>query len=147
MPTEATFNDGLATRRAVLGDAYVDSALESSSSLDEEFQDFVTRYCWGSVWTDVRLSRRERSLITLAITAALGRPDEFRIHLGGALRNGVKDEELVALLKHIAVYAGVPAAVSGWRALKNVSRNLMDGVPPVSAAQPAAWADGEFPPA
>jgi|SRR5699024_8560060 len=103
---------GLAVRREVLGDEYVDRALEHTDALTKEFQEFVSGYCWGGIWTDERLSRRERSLIVLAITAALGKEAEFEAHTHGALRNGVKEEEIASLMRQIAVYCGVPAAVT-----------------------------------
>jgi 4-carboxymuconolactone decarboxylase len=117
--------EGLAVRRAVLGDEYVDKALAHDDALSTEFQEFVTEYCWRGVWTDKRLSRRDHSLLTLGITAALGRFSEFEIHLTGALRNGISPDELSAMLRQITVYCGVPAAVNCVGALR---RALDDGV-------------------
>ena len=112
--------DGLAVRREVLGPEYVDRALSRRGPLDEEFQEFVTDYCWGGVWTDERLSRRERSLLVLGMTGALGRLDEFEIHIRGALNNGVTTDELAAVLRQIAVYCGVPAGVGCAGAIRKV---------------------------
>jgi alkylhydroperoxidase/carboxymuconolactone decarboxylase family protein YurZ len=112
--------DGLAVRREVLGAEYVDRALSRQGPLDEEFQEFVTDYCWGDVWTDERLSRRERSLLVLGMTAALGRMGEFEAHTRGALNNGVSEQELAAVLRQIAVYCGVPAGVGCAGAMRNV---------------------------
>lgn len=106
------FERGMETRRAVLGAQYVDRAVNGDGPLDQEFQRFITEYCWGSVWTDDRMTHRDRSLMTLAMTGALGRMDEFRLHLQGAERNGVTTDELAALIKQITVYCGVPAGVS-----------------------------------
>jgi len=114
------FEKGLSVRREVLGAAYVDAALAGSSSFEQEFQTFVTEACWGTIWCDERLQRRDRSLLVLAMTAALGRMDEFRIHAAGALRNGVTEPELAAALKQIGVYCGVPAAVSCLKVLREV---------------------------
>lgn len=113
-------NDGLAVRREVLGAEYVDRALARQGPLDAEFQEFVTDYCWGEVWTDERLTRRERSLLVLGMTGAMGRLSEFEIHTRGALNNGVSTDELAAVLRQIAVYCGVPAGVGCAAAMRNV---------------------------
>ena len=115
-----SFNRGLTVRRQVLGQKYVDAALRRDGELDAEFQRFVTEYCWDAIWTDDRLTRRERSLIVLAVTAALGRDAEFRIHLAGALKNGIAPPELLAAIKQISVYAGIPAGVSAMHSLREV---------------------------
>lgn len=112
--------DGLAVRREVLGAEYVDRALARQGPLDEEFQEFVTDYCWGDVWTDERLTRRERSLLVLGMTGAMGRLGEFEIHTRGALNNGVTTDELAAVLRQIAVYCGVPAGVGCAAAMRKV---------------------------
>lgn len=112
---------GMAVRRAVLGNAYVDRATAREDPMSKEFQEFVTAYCWGQIWTeDDRLSRRERSLLVLAMTAALGRMGEFEAHAAGALRNGIDPDELTAVVKQIAVYCGVPAGVSAAGTLRKV---------------------------
>jgi 4-carboxymuconolactone decarboxylase len=97
-------------RRAVLGDAHVDSAVERTTGFTADFQDFITRYAWGEIWTRPGLDRRTRSLITLASLVALGREEELAMHVRAARRNGVTVEELQELFLHCAVYAGVPAA-------------------------------------
>lgn len=112
--------EGLAVRRRVLGDAYVDNATRSDDLISRGFQPLVTNYCWDEIWTDETLSLRERSIIVLAITGALGRMEEFRIHTRGAINNGVNEEEFLALIKQIAVYAGVPAGVSGSKVMREV---------------------------
>ena len=107
------FDQGMAMRRAVLGDEYVDKAIANAPSA--EFQRLVTEYCWGECWGDTTLSRRERSLLNLGMIAALGKMHEFELHVGGALRNGVTQDELFAAIKQIAVYCGVPVGVDCMR--------------------------------
>lgn len=118
--------DGMAARRAVLGNTYVDRATSRDDPLSKEFQEFVTTYCWGQIWTDDRLTRREHSLLTLAMTAALGRMDEFEAHAAGAIRNGIDTGELAAIVKQIAVYCGVPAGVAAAGALRKVLETTTD---------------------
>lgn len=113
-------SDGMSVRRAVLSDSYVDNALSRRDAVSVEFQDFITKYCWDEVWTDRRLSRREHSLLTLAMTAALGRMAEFEAHTVGALRNGLRPDELAAVLRQITVYCGVPAGVGAAGAIRKV---------------------------
>lgn len=110
-------SDALAVRRAVLGDEYVDRALADDSHGSADFQEFTTATAWA-LWTRPGLSRRDRSLLTLAITAAMGRMDEFELHLGGARRNGVTDAEIDEIVMHIGGYAGVPAAVAARRVVR-----------------------------
>jgi 4-carboxymuconolactone decarboxylase len=112
-------SDAMQVRREVLGDEYVDSSTEHADPLTREFQAFVTNYCWGEIWTDDRLSRVEHSLVVMAVTAALGRMREFEIHVRGALRNGLTPDQLTAVLRQIAVYAGVPAAVSALPSVRS----------------------------
>ena len=99
---------GMRTRREVLGDAHVDRALAAATELTAPFQDFITRYAWGEVWTEDTLSRRERSVATLAALVALGAEGELALHVRAALRNGMSEQEIGAVLRHTAVYAGVP---------------------------------------
>lgn len=132
---------GMSVRRAVLGDEYVERALSNDDPLTMEFQDFVTKNCWGVVWTDDRLSRREHSLLTLAMTAALGRMDEFEAHSRGALRNGVTEEQLAAVVKQVAVYCGIPAGVNASKAARKVLQ-ANNGPQGTDAEIPAANSDG-----
>jgi 4-carboxymuconolactone decarboxylase len=97
-------------RRAVLGDAHVDRAAARATPFTAPFQEFITRYAWGGVWTRDGLDRRTRSIITLSVLTALGRENEIALHVSGALRNGLSPEEISEVLIHTAVYAGVPAA-------------------------------------
>jgi len=124
MKHEELSAEGLATRRRVLGDEYVDRATQSDDLLSQGFQPLVTNYCWDQIWNDDSLSARERSLVVLSITAAMSRMEEFRLHTLGALNNGLTEPELLALLKHIAVYAGVPAGVSGLKVMREVIAEL-----------------------
>ncbi|SHF77307.1 4-carboxymuconolactone decarboxylase /3-oxoadipate enol-lactonase [Jatrophihabitans endophyticus] len=102
--------DGMATRRAVLGDAHVDAAVEATTPLTAPFQQFITRYAWGEVWGRPDLTRRERSVATLAALTAIGAEHELVLHVRAARRNGLTPEEIVGVLHHTAVYAGVPRA-------------------------------------
>ncbi|MEI4270296.1 4-carboxymuconolactone decarboxylase [Klenkia sp. LSe6-5] len=101
---------GMRTRREVLGDAHVDRAVAGVVPLTADFQDFITRVAWGDLWQRPGLDRRTRSMLTLAITAALRHWDEFALHVRAAVNNGLTDEEVAEVCLHTAVYAGVPAA-------------------------------------
>ena len=101
---------GLRTRREVLGDEHVDRAIAATTEFTAPFQDFITRYAWGEIWNRPGLGRRERSMITIAVLAALGREEELAMHIRAALRNGVTPPEISEVLLHLAVYAGVPAS-------------------------------------
>jgi len=101
---------GMAVRRAVLGDEHVDRAVAATTSFTEPFQDFITRYAWGEIWSRPGLSRAERSIVTLAVMAALQHENELAMHVKAALRNGLSAEQIQEVLLQVAVYAGVPAA-------------------------------------
>jgi len=101
---------GMTVRRAVLGDEHVDRAVATTTSFTEPFQDFITRYAWGDVWSRPGLSRAERSMITLAMLAALQHENELAMHVRAALRNGLSPGQIQEVLLQVAVYAGVPAA-------------------------------------
>jgi 4-carboxymuconolactone decarboxylase len=109
------FDKGMAVRRQVLGDAYVEKAIGNANEFNMDFQRLVTEYCWGECWSDPTLSRRERSILNLGMIAALGKMHEFELHVTGALRNGVSEHELAAVLKQIAVYCGIPVGVDCFR--------------------------------
>jgi 4-carboxymuconolactone decarboxylase len=115
---------GLAVRRAVLGEAYVEQTLRGRSSFNREFQDLLTRYAWGEIWTRPGLPRRTRSLITLAAMVALGRSEELGLHLRAALRNGVSREEIKEVLLQMAVYCGLPAANAAFHLAAEVFAEL-----------------------
>ena len=101
---------GMTVRRAVLGDEHVDRAVATTTSFTEPFQDFITRYAWGDIWSRPGLSRAERSMITLAMLAALQHENELAMHVRAALRNGLTPEQIQEVLLQVAVYTGVPAA-------------------------------------
>ena len=111
---------GMKVRREVLGDEHVDRAVEGTTPFTLPFQDFITRYAWGDVWSREGLDRRTRSAITVALLAALGHEDELALHVRAALRNGLTPEEISEVLLHTAVYAGVPAANSAFAVAKRV---------------------------
>src|SRR6266581_2877475 len=102
-------------RRAVLGDAYVDRVEASQTPLSDEFQDLLTRYAWGEIWARPGLDRRTRSCITVAMLVALGQTDELKVHLRGAVNNGVTFDELKEVLLQSAIYCGIPAANTAFR--------------------------------
>jgi 4-carboxymuconolactone decarboxylase len=106
--------EGMKVRREVLGDEHVDRALERASDITADFQDLITRYAWGEIWTRPGLDRRTRSCMTLVALVALGRMEELELHLKGALRNGLSPDEIKEVLLHCAVYCGVPAANSAF---------------------------------
>ena len=120
MKSKKTYEEGLAVRREVLGDEYVDRALASADSFTGELQDFVTEWCWGGIWTRPGLPRKTRSLLNLAMLAALNRPHEIKMHVRGALKNGVTREEIAEVFLQAGVYAGAPAAVDAFRVAKEV---------------------------
>ena len=101
---------GMQARREVLGDEHVDAAVERTSEFTAEFQDLITRYAWGEIWTRPGLDRRTRSAITLTALIALGHFDELRMHVRAALRNGLEEDEIKEVLLQSAIYCGVPAA-------------------------------------
>ena len=101
------YDRGLAKRRQVLGDAYVDRALDHLDNFNRDFQRLATEYCWGEVWGDETLSRREHSILTLGMVAAIGKMGEFSNHLRGALTNGLTPNELRAVLTQITIYCGI----------------------------------------
>ena len=101
---------GMTVRREVLGDEHVDRAVAATTPLTEPFQDFITRYAWGEIWSRPGLSRAERSMITLTALVVLRQEEELAMHLRAALRNGLTPDQIGEVLLHTAVYAGVPAA-------------------------------------
>ncbi|HEX5570819.1 MAG TPA: 4-carboxymuconolactone decarboxylase [Ktedonobacterales bacterium] len=120
MTERERYEQGLRVRREVLGDEYVERALANRTPLNEEFQSFITRTAWGEVWADETLPRHTRSLLTIALLVALNRPDELRMHLRAAVRNGVSHDEIRALLLHCAIYCGVPAANAAFHLAEEV---------------------------
>jgi 4-carboxymuconolactone decarboxylase len=111
---------GMEVRRTVLGDEHVDRAIAGTTPFTAEFQDLITRYAWGDIWTRPGLDRRIRSCLTLAMLASLGHYEEFAMHVRAALRNGLTVEEIKEVLLQVAVYAGVPAANRGFAIAQDV---------------------------
>ena len=111
---------GMAVRREVLGDAYVDRAIAGATDFTQPLQDMVTENCWGEIWTRTAIPRRTRSLITIATLAALKAPTELKAHVLGALRNGCSIEEIQEVLLQATVYCGVPAGIDAFRAAREV---------------------------
>ena len=110
MDDRERYDKGMTVRRAVLGDAHVDRSIARRTPFNEEFQDLITRYAWGEIWTRPGLPRHSRSLITLALMIALNREEEFRMHVRAAFNNGVTQDEIREVILQCAIYAGVPAA-------------------------------------
>jgi 4-carboxymuconolactone decarboxylase len=106
---------GLAIRREVLGSDYVDAQLKAADDFNRPFQEFITEYCWGAVWGRPGLPKKTRSIVNLAMLTALGKPQELKIHVKGALKNGCTKDEIMEVLMQTAVYCGVPAAVDAFR--------------------------------
>jgi 4-carboxymuconolactone decarboxylase len=111
---------GMTVRRAVLSDAHVDRALTRSNDFNREFQDLITRYAWGEIWTRPGLPRHTRSLITIAMMVALNRSEEFKLHVRAAFNNGVTRDEIKEVLLQCAIYCGVPAANSSFHMAEEV---------------------------
>lgn len=111
---------GLEVRRAVLGDAHVDGALDRSNEFNAEFQDLITRYAWGEVWTRPGLDRRTRSLLVIAMMVALGRQEELKLHLRAAFANGATRDDIKEVLLQAAIYCGVPAANTAYHLAEEV---------------------------
>jgi 4-carboxymuconolactone decarboxylase len=113
------FEEGMQVRREVLGPSNVDAARAATTSLDADFQRFITETAWGSVWARPTLDRRTRSLVTVALLAALGREEELAMHLRATANTGATPEEVAETLLHVAVYAGIPAANAAFRVAKS----------------------------
>jgi 4-carboxymuconolactone decarboxylase len=120
------FEAGLDVRQDVLGKDYVDRSRQNAGEFGEDMQDLVTRYCWGEIWTRPGLDRKERSLINLAMLSALNRSHEFKLHVRGALTNGVSRAQIREVLLQVAIYCGVPAGVESVR-LANEVFDAIDG--------------------
>lgn len=118
--SDSVYDAGLKVRREVLGDAHVDHAVAGTSEFTAAFQDLITRFAWGSVWSRDGLDRRTRSAITLALLTALGCDNEIPMHIRAALRTGLTREEIAEVLMHTAVYAGLPAAKAAFEVAQRV---------------------------
>ena len=115
---DTRFEQGMATRRAVLGNAHVDAATARTTPFDDDFQSFITEGAWGSVWSRPGLSKRERSMLTIALLAALGHDEEVAMHVRATANTGCSPDDIKEALLHVAVYAGVPAANKAFRIAK-----------------------------
>jgi 4-carboxymuconolactone decarboxylase len=118
--TDPAHERGMKVRREVLGDEHVDRAIDRTTEHTADFQDFITRYAWGEIWSRPGLDRRTRSCITITALVALGRFDELELHIRAARRNGVANEEIKEVLLQCAVYCGVPAANSAFAVFQRV---------------------------
>jgi len=126
MEEKERYHKGLETRREVLGKEHVDRAQANLSDFNAPFQELITRYAWGEIWERAGLTRRERSLITLAMLVALNREPEFRMHIRAALKNGVTTEEIREVLIHAGIYCGLPAANAAIKAAEEVIGEAKD---------------------
>jgi 4-carboxymuconolactone decarboxylase len=119
-----TYEKGLAIRRAVLGADFVDNAIKTADDFNRPLQELVTEYCWGEVWGRPGLERKTRSLLNLAMLSALNRPHEIKMHIRGALANGVTRDEIKEVFLQVAIYCGVPAAVDSFRIAREVFKEM-----------------------
>jgi 4-carboxymuconolactone decarboxylase len=127
MDERERYGAGMKVRRAVLGDAYVERAQAAKTPFSEPFQDLITRYAWGEIWTRPGLPRNTRSLLTLAMMVALNRNDEFRMHVRAAANNNVTREEIQEVLLQAAIYCGVPAANAAFHIAQEVFAEMDAG--------------------
>jgi 4-carboxymuconolactone decarboxylase len=125
--SKEVYDKGLAIRRDVLGADYVDNAVKTADDFNRPLQDLVTEYCWGAVWGRPGLPRKTRSMLNLAMLTALNRPHELKLHVKGALKNGVSREEISEVLLQAAIYCGVPAAVDAFRTARDALKEVDGG--------------------
>jgi 4-carboxymuconolactone decarboxylase len=128
------FETGLGIRKSVVGAEYVDRAMAAADAFNQDFQNMVTEYCWGGAWGREGLSRRDRSLLNLAMLSALNRPQEFKLHFKGALKNGASLVEIREVLLQVAVYCGIPAGVEAFRLARQVLEE--EGIDPDKEMNP-----------
>ena len=121
---KAMYDKGLGVRRKVLDDEYVDNALKNVDDFNQPLQDILNEYCWGAIWGREGLPLKTRSMLNLAMIPILNRPNELRIHIKGALTNGVTRQEICEILLQVAIYAGMPAAVDSFRIAREVFAEL-----------------------
>jgi 4-carboxymuconolactone decarboxylase len=127
MAETSRFAQGMATRRSVLGNDYVDAATARKTSFDEDFQSFITEGAWGAVWSRPGVSKRERSMMTIALLAALGHDEEVAMHVRATVNTGCTPDDIKEALLHVAVYAGVPAANRAFKIAKEELAKLETG--------------------
>ncbi len=118
------FDKGMKIRREVLGDAYVDRALANANDFNKPLQELVTQYCWGEVWGREGLSKRDRSMINLAMIGILNRQHELKAHIRGAINNGLSKDEIAEVLLQVGIYGGIPAAVDSFRTANEAFADL-----------------------
>lgn len=121
------FEKGLKVRREVLGAEYVDNAIKNADDFSQDMQELVTQYCWGDVWNRPGLDRRTRSFLNLAMITALNRPHELKLHVRGALNNGLSKDEIKEVFLQVAIYCGVPAAIDAFRTAREVFKEMESG--------------------
>lgn len=121
---KATFERGLEIRKSVLGAEFVETSIANADDFNRPMQELVTEYCWGAVWGRDGLEKKTRSMLNLAMISALNRPHELKMHVKGAIRNGVTKEEITEVLLQVAIYCGVPAAVDGFRVAKEAFKEM-----------------------
>ncbi|MES2534509.1 MAG: carboxymuconolactone decarboxylase family protein [Pseudomonadota bacterium] len=127
------YEQGLAVRRQVLGSDYVDQSLASATEFNQSLQDFVTEHCWGAIWTRPGLELKTRSMLNIAMLTVLNRPHELKLHVKGALRNGVTREEISEILLQSAAYSGAPASIDGFKVAAEVIANYdRENAPPAA---------------
>jgi 4-carboxymuconolactone decarboxylase len=122
--SDPLFDKGLKVRREVLGAEYVDRAIQTADDFNRPMQELVTRYCWGEIWNRPGLDRKTRSMLNLAMLTALNRPHEIKMHVRGALNNGLTRAEISEVFLQTAIYCGVPAAIDSFRTAKEVFAEL-----------------------
>jgi 4-carboxymuconolactone decarboxylase len=127
MDDRERYEQGMSVRRAVLGDAHVDRATGNTHEFNRDFQDLITRYAWGEIWSRPGLPRHTRSLLTIAMMVALNRTEELRMHVKAAFNNGVTRDEIKEVLLQSAIYCGVPAANAAFREATEVFREMDAG--------------------
>lgn len=132
MNDEQRYQQGLKVRTEVLGEKHVGRSLENLNDFNQDFQNFISRFAWGEVWSREGLPRHTRSLVTIAILLALGREDELRMHLRACFNNGVTKDELKELILHSSLYAGLPAANAAMHMAEEVFKELEIDVQPIS---------------
>ena len=118
------FEKGLKTRREVLGAEYVDQSIQNADEFNRPMQELVTGYCWNEIWTRPGLDRKTRSIVNLAMITALNRPHELKLHIKGAINNGLTKDEIREIFLQTAIYCGVPAAIDSFRNAKEVFKEM-----------------------
>lgn len=121
---QALFDKGLKTRREVLGAEYVDASIKNATDFNIDMQELVTQYCWGDVWNRPGLERKTRSFLNLAMITALNRPHELKLHVRGAINNGLTKDEIKEVFLQASIYCGVPAAIDSFRVASEVFKEM-----------------------